>query len=224
MTNIYLDIETLPTQPEEEAKGIIAETINAPATMKKQETIDDWHNGVGKYAGIKEAAIEEVYRKTALDGAKGHILSIAFAVEDNPVIVVYEDREKATISKFFLLLKESLNGRPPFFIGQFVAGFDLKFTFHRAVILGIKPPFELPFWGRHNQHFFDNQQAWAGFNGRMSQDNLCKALGIEGKPSDITGANVYDHWLVGDIDRILEYNKDDVEKARLIHKRLTFSE
>ncbi|MBV1929829.1 MAG: hypothetical protein KUG81_10010 [Gammaproteobacteria bacterium] len=28
----------------------------------------------------------------------------------------------------------------------------------------------------------------------------------------------------GDIDRIAEYNVDDVEKARMIHKRLTFSE
>ena len=222
--NCYLDIETIPAQPKDEAKAIIAESISAPATMKKQETIDDWHNGADKYAGVKEATIDEAYRKTALDGAKGHICSIAFAIEDQEVLAVYDNKETELLRLFFTSLHNQLDGRPPFFIGQFIGGFDLKFIFHRAVILGVKPPFELPFWGRHNQHFFDNQQAWAGFNGRMSQDNLCKALGIDGKPSDITGANVYDHWLDGDIKRIAEYNKDDVEKARLIHKRLTFTE
>ncbi len=55
--NIYLDIETIPAQPEEKTKAEIAKTIEAPAAMKKAETIADWHNGAGKYAGVKDAAI-----------------------------------------------------------------------------------------------------------------------------------------------------------------------
>ena len=65
-------------------------------------------------------------------------------------------------------------------------------------------------------------QAWCGFKDRISQDNLCKALGIEGKPSDISGENVWDFYRAGGIDRIEEYNRDDVEKAREIYKRLNF--
>jgi hypothetical protein len=128
------------------------------------------------------------------------------------------------LADFFCTLTKQLKGRNPYFIGQFIAGFDLKFIFHRAVILGVKPPFDLPFYGRHNSHFYDTQEAWAGFKGRMSQDNLCKALGIEGKPNDISGANVWDHVRDGDIKRVVEYNIDDVEKVRKIHKRLTFQQ
>ena len=225
MTLCFLDIETLPAQPEDEAKAIIAETIKAPATMKKQETIDDWHNGAGKYAGVKDAAIDAEYRKGSFEGAKGQICSIAYAIEDQDVIVdatgTGDDRE--LLVNFFRSLDLQLKDRPPFFIGHNIGAFDLKFLFHRAVILGIKPPFELPFSGRHNQHFFDNMQAWAGFGGRISQDNLCKALGIEGKPDDIDGSKVLDVYKAGGIKRIAEYNADDVTKARMIYKRLTFA-
>jgi len=223
MTNCFLDIETLPVQPEDEAKAIIAEAIKAPATMKKQETIAAWHEDKGKYAGAKDAAIEAIYRKTSLEGLSGQICSIAYAIEDQDVVVIYDEKEEELLRRFFTFLSNKLDGRPPFFIGHNIGAFDLKFLFHRAVILGIKPPFELPFSGRHNQHFFDNMQAWAGFGGRISQDNLCKALGIEGKPDDINGSMVFDIWKDGGIKRIAEYNADDVTKARMIYKRLTFA-
>ena len=61
--NVFLDIETIPEQPEESAKALIAETIEAPAAMKKPETIKAWHDGEGKYEGVKEKAIDDAYRK-----------------------------------------------------------------------------------------------------------------------------------------------------------------
>jgi len=223
--NVTLDMETIPDPNEDEAKALIAETIKAPATMKKQDTIDDWHNGAGKYAGVKDAAIEAEYRKGSLEGLSGQICSIAWAVEDRAVasISIENNSESELLLGFFGSLKDTIGARPPFFIGHNIGAFDLKFLFHRAVILGIKPPFELPFSGRHNQHFFDNMQAWAGFGGRISQDNLCKALGIEGKPDDIDGSKVLDVYKAGGIKRIAEYNADDVTKARMIYKRLTFA-
>ena len=45
MTNVFFDLESIPEQGEEEAKARIAETIAHPASMKKKDTIDDWHNG-----------------------------------------------------------------------------------------------------------------------------------------------------------------------------------
>ena len=221
---VHFDLESIPDPNEDEAKARIAETIKPPAAMKKQETIDDWHSGAGKYAGAKDAAIEAEYRKGSLDGAKGQICSIAFAVEDG---VVWSGSDKNLceynlIDSFFCTLEHQLKGRPPFFVGHYIAGFDLKFIFHRAVILGIRPPFELPFYGRHGQHFYDNMQAWCGFKDRISQDNLCKALGIEGKPSDISGGNVFDFYRAGGIERIEEYNRNDVEQARQIYNRLNF--
>jgi hypothetical protein len=240
----YIDIETIPGQ------GLYAEFLQdaqenfkAPSDLtktqacadlglvgndakftSKDDAIAQW---VAKFSKEKAPEVaEQNWRRTALDGAKGEIISIAWAIEDGPIVAMLRKlggSESDMLSKFFRELSLQLNGRKPFFIGQFIAGFDLKFIFHRAVILGVKPPFDLPFNGRHDQHFYDTQQAWAGFKGRMSQDNMCKALGIEGKPGDISGGNVWDHVRDGDIDRVVEYNIDDVNKVRQLHKRLTFS-
>ena len=228
--NIFLDIETIPAQPENEAKAIIAESIQAPATMSKPETIQQWHEGSGKYAGVKEAAIEKTYRDTSLDGAKGQICSIAFASDESGVISVCtsDNSEKGVIENAFngIISLLSLNYgdavKSTYFIGHYVAGFDLKFLFHRCVILGIKPPFKLPFDGRHGKDFYCTRSAWAGYRDHIKQDNLCKALGIEGKPSDIDGSKVWDFVKAGNIDRVAEYNRDDVEKVRAIYNRLNF--
>jgi predicted PolB exonuclease-like 3'-5' exonuclease len=219
--NVFIDIETIPTQPEEETKAAIV--VEPPASIKKQETLDAWHKGEGKYAGVKDALIEETYRKTALDGAKGEVISVCFSVEGNQYTkhrsLGYSESE--LISDVFCGLEDCLEARPPFFIGHNIR-FDLKFLWHRAVILGIDPCFKLPFSGRHNSDFFCTMEAWAGFNQRISQDNLCKALGIEGKPDGISGANVWDHVKAGDIGKVAEYNADDVQKVEAIYNRLNF--
>ncbi len=222
MSSVWLDIETIPEQPEDEAKALIAETISHPATIKKQETIKEWHQGRGKYAGVKEAAIEKAYRDTSFDAAKGQICSIAYAVEDGDIMSFSSDNDAEILHWLFGTLGDELDGRPPFFVGHYIGGFDLKFLFRRAVINGIKPPFNLPFDGRHGQHFYDTETAWCGYRDNISQDKLCKALGIEGKPADISGENVWDFYRAGGIDRIEEYNRDDVKKNRMIYKRLNF--
>ena len=225
--NTFLDIETIPQQPEAEVKAEIERTISHPSTMSKPETIEQWHKGEGKYAGVKDALIEKEYRKTSFDGGKGQIVSIAFALEDGDVAVTHRpdltpSSEVRMIEFVFEILAASLHGRPPYFIGQFVAGFDLKFLFHRCVVLGIKPPFSLPFSGRHGKDFYCTQQAWAGFGGKISQDKLCKLLGIEGKPNDIDGSKVWDFIKAGKFNEVADYNIDDVEKNRMIYNRLNF--
>jgi DNA polymerase elongation subunit (family B) len=223
--NVFIDIETIPEQPEKEAKVRIAKTIQAPAVMKKSETISEWHNGEGKYAGVKAAAIEDAYRKTSFDGAKGQICSMAWKVEGGDTSSCTNSisgGEAGMLEVFFDVIADSCNGRPPYFIGQYIGGFDLKFIFHRAIILGIKPPFRIPFDGRHGKDFYCTQAAWAGFGGRMSQDNLCKALGIEGKPDDIDGSKVWDFYKEGGIERIEEYNRYDVETVEKIYNRINF--
>jgi hypothetical protein len=227
--NTYIDIESIPEQPEFESKRAIAETISHPAAMKKAETIREWNEGLGKYAGEKEAAIDKAYRSTSFNGAKGQICSISFAVADREIISFTDrDGEKALLSSFVEALMKELDiaghgQRPPFFIGHYLSGFDLKFLFHRLVINGIQTAFDLHFNGRHDQHYYDTMIAWAGYKDRISQDNLCKALGIEGKPDGIDGSKVWDFYKEGRIDEIEEYNRDDVDKVRQIHKRLTFS-
>ena len=226
--NVFFDIETIPEQSEEAAKRAISDSISAPASMKKPETISDWHNGAGKYAGEKESAIESAYRATSFDGARGQVCSIAYAVGDGELVSSTDVKcgsEKGLLEWFVKSLTEKVgkNGkRPCFFIGHFIGGFDLKFLFHRLVVSGIDPGFELPFNGRHGQHFFDTMIAWAGYKNRISQDDLCKALGMEGKPNGIDGSLVWDFYKSGRIAEIEEYNSDDVAKVREIYQRLTF--
>ena len=219
--NVFTDIESIPEQPEAEAKLLIAENIQPPGTIKKEETKQEWHAGTGKYAGVKESLIEETYRKTSLDGARGQICSVAWAVGDGEIMCTEESKEALILAELFDRLMAELKDRPPYFIGHYISSFDLPFIFKRAVINNIRPPFQL-MGGRHGQEYFDTRLAWAGYKEHISQANLCKALGIEGKPDDIDGSKVWDFYQAGDIARIREYNKDDVDKVRQIFNRINF--
>ena len=223
--NVFIDIETIPQQPEKEAKLAIAETITAPNTMSKPETIEAWHNGVGKYEGEKEKVIDETYRKTSFDASKGEICSIAWAIQDGDIhhCGAYEScQEKDLLRFFFDKVLVGLEKNVPYFVGHYIGGFDLKFIWQRAVILGVKPSFELPFNGWHGSDYFDTMTAWCGKkSGSISADNLAKALGIEGK-GDMDGSKVWDTWKAGDFAKVCEYNADDVRIVREIHRRITF--
>lgn len=242
--NVFLDIETIPAQGDSFNEYLEAEKreFKAPSTLTKTQACADlgltgndakftskddairlWEQ---RFAEEKAPDVaEEKWRKTSFDGAAGEIITIAWAVEDGEIRCVGRDlgeSEAGLIGSFFSTLKSELGRQQPYFIGQFIGGFDLKFIYHRAVILGVKPPFSLPFNGRHKSDFFCTQIAWAGYNNRMSQNNLCKALGIEGKPDDIDGSQVWDFVKAGNTDRVAEYNIDDVNKVRQIYNRLTF--
>lgn len=232
---IYIDIETIPAQPEDEVKAEIAKKIKAPASMKKSETIKDWHDGAGKYKGVKIAAIDEAYRKTALDGTHGEIISCVISDGVN----FYENSRDLGESEAFLLSKifgdiESLIGlnnlgplaraaghKQAFFIGHNVR-FDLKFLWQRAVINNIPPAFKIPFNGRHGKDFFDTMEAWAGYGQTISQDNLCKALGMEGKRDEVKGSNVWDYVKAGQVSKVAQYNKHDVQDVVKIYNRINF--
>ena len=223
--NIYLDIETIPAQPEDVTKAEIAKTVSAPAQMSKPETIAEWHSGIGKYAGVKDAAIEDQYRKTSFDGAHGEIISLAYGTDSGKREVFYRnlrDSEADLLKEAFGSISESLGrANSVFFVGHNIP-WDLKFIWQRAVILRVAPPFEIPYWGRHGTNFWDNMQAWAGYNGKISQDNLCKAFGIKGKPDDIDGSKVWDFVKRGDVKRVSEYNLDDIWKVIAIYNRIKF--
>ena len=245
--NVYFDIETIPCQSGAlDYDSFLAsekENFKAPSGLTKTQACADlgitgndakftskddailkWEH---KFAAEKAPEVaEEKWRKTSFDGGHGEIISMSWAIEDGPIDSMSRmvgETESQLINGFFDAITPVLSKRPPFFIGQFVAGFDLKFLFQRCVVLKIKPPFKLPFNGRHDSDFYCTQIAWAGFKGRMSQDNMCKALGIEGKPGDIDGSKVWDFVKAGDVKRVEEYNRDDVFKVRELHKRLTFA-
>lgn len=223
--NIYLDIETIPTQ-RDDLKALVAEKVTPPASMSKPETIAKWE------AEKKPEAIEEEWRRTALDGAMGEIVAIAWAVDDEVPQVAWRSLERPeadVLAEFFGSIAPRLNtpGRPirPTWVGHFITGFDLRFIWQRAVILGVEPGFYLPYdakpWG---SDVFDTKTAWSGvssYGKSASLDTLCKVMGFAGK-GDIDGSKVWDYVKAGRMPEVAEYCKDDVEKARLLHRRMTF--
>jgi hypothetical protein len=260
--HLYLDIETIPGQ-RPGLRDEIAAKILPPGSYKKPETIAAWE------ADEKTALVEEAFRKTSFDGSIGHVISIAFAVDDGRVsrtsvgnarpgiddgvsYEVFRALEAQRLIDAFAIIGEELqaladsrvdhhlgpsrgygymvrgewrDSRPP--IGPVTvvahhADFDLRFLYHRAVILGVPVPSWFPINPRPGSDaVYDTMTRWAGHGGRIGQDRLCEALGIP-RGDDIKGSQVYDFWLAGGGAEIADHNVADVERLRAIHRRMTF--
>lgn len=245
---VYIDIETLPSADREPFIQDARDNFRAPSSLTKGQagadlglegnelkfaSADDvkarWEK---EMAAVKADEVgDEKWRKTALDGTHGRVLAIGYRVDRGETKVLYresEDEAGFLRDSFDHIVADcsehhdQANKRQPLFIGHNVV-FDLKFLFRRAVILGVNPPFDLPFQGRHDGAFYCTSKAWCEFKEYISLDNLCKALGIPGKDG-FDGSMVYDAWAAGEHDKIREYCADDVNKVVAIHKRLIFSE
>lgn len=215
--NLYLDIETIPSQsPEVHAR--IAETIKPPATYKKAETIAAWEQNE------KPAAIKEAIAKTALDGSVGHVCCIGYAAERGAPETVYMSTAGAEESVLlgFIAAVSDLAGPYPniTIIGHNVVNFDIRFLWQRAIVLGIRMPAWFPRdpkpWGNEA---FDTMTAFAGSRGTIGMERLCLALGMEGK-GEIDGSMIGDLWAAGEHDKIASYCRADVERTRKIHQRM----
>jgi 3'-5' exonuclease len=214
MHNVFLDIETLPSQcPDYRAK--VRAGIKPPANYSKPETITKW------MAENAESATDEAIAKTALDPASGHICSIAWAVGDGEIQNAQTgaslDNEASVIDEFFDALPQIGMTR---FIGHYITGFDLRFIMCRAIVLGVKVP---ALWPRDpkpwDQNVFDTMTAWAGARGTIGLERLCEALGIESPKGDMAGNQVAAAWAAGEFDRIAAYNKKDVEAVRKVFRK-----
>lgn len=203
---MYFDIETLPDMRGgvEAAKERAKAAIKVPGNYKKTETIT---------AYIEENA-EEEWRKTALDGFRGHVCSIAV---DNEAYVIKDiAREPALIQWFFSKLRAESK-----LAGHNIIGFDLKFLLKRALVLGLELPPDYLFpralkpW---DASVIDTATIFGTGQDMISLANLAAGLGIDGKIAD--GAQVVDMWLAGNFEDIRLYNLDDVRIVREAHKRM----
>lgn len=250
---VFIDIETIPGQSDE-LKADIAkqfpevapfEEPKCPRTFKKPESIKEWQEntlpGLREAAQLKhqeevnkrQAAIEEAWRKTGLYGDQGEIVCIGWAIEDAEPSVLYRslgESEVDLLTLFYKNIHMQLNKRHPFWIGHNVM-FDLRFLFHRSVILNIRPYVNLHLdakpWGEQVQ---DTMIMWSGMRDKISLDRICKALGIQCKGSDlpdneyIDGSMVWDFVKRGEIQKVAAYCKADVVRCRDAYKRMTFAE
>lgn len=234
---VDLDIETIPAPnrefyidaAEQEPFRVPGDMTRERAAMElglldyknfsKEQVLQMWALEFGPRRA--EIAGDQAWRATALDGTYGRVLSIAWSVDFEEPTGIIKLNEPELLALAFNVIADDLDDRKPFFIGHNIP-WDLKFLYRRAVILGIVPPFDLPFNGRHGQDYFCTSQAWCSHGERIKQDHLARALGLPGK-GDMDGSKVCDAWLAGEYGKILEYNMDDVKQNIHIYRRLQFT-
>ena len=214
--NIVIDIETIPDQSPA-AKQEIAETIKHPAQMKKQETINDWHYGNGKYAGEKDKAIDEKYLKTSFDGGYGEIICICVDIDGDKGIFSNKKGEQNMLIDFWDAIETATPA--PYFIAH-NAKFDLPFLWHRSIVNSVSTKGFSPH-GRHNSNHYCTMEAWAGFNGKIGLDRLAKILGFPGKTEGMDGSQVWPEYQKGNLNKIIDYCMDDVQLTKHIFERMT---
>lgn len=210
MSNIYLDIETIPSQ-EQWVKDTIE--VKPSAAIKKQETLDKW------YKEEYPAKLEEALSKTALDGLTNQIIVIGLAINDGEVITLTNDYEFNLLNEFYHTLKMKADAFGNVFIGHNILGFDLNVLKKRSIIKNVAPDFKMPFAAKPwDDSVYDTMLRWDAKN-FTSQDKISLALGLEGK-GDMDGSMVYQYWKDGRIDEIKNYCGRDVATVREIHKRM----
>lgn len=216
---IVIDIETIPDQTPG-AKQLYIDSVKAPAKFKKAESIAQW------LEENKESEGEQQWLKTSFDGAKGQVCAVGVLCVDTGRKDVFTGSERGILMQLSDFCVENAPfdnaTTAAYFIGHNAKGFDLPFLHKRFVINNIKPGFKCKWHGRHGVDMYDTMEGWAGFNGRISLDNLANALGLGGKTEGMDGSQVWPEFEKGNIDKIASYCADDVELTYQVYKRLNW--
>lgn len=215
---LYLDIETLPTN-DAAVMAEIEASITPPGSYKKAETIAEWERET------KPGLVKEAIAKTSFSGAAGSVCCIGWAWNDaEPNSILAGGRvgdEAAMLRAAAQVLQQT---RPsglerPVIVGHYVAGFDIRFLWQRAFVLGVPLP---PWFPRDpkpwSDGIHDTMTMWGGKES-ISLDDLCKALLIPGK-GNMTGADVASMWERGEHEAVAAYCRDDVSRVRAVHQRM----
>jgi hypothetical protein len=249
--NIVIDLETCPAQDPsvlEALRESASSNFKAPSSLTKEQAAIDL--GITDKETIKftskdsmlamwsekfkveaaEQSAQAEWRKTAFDGAVGHICVIGVAFDDEPPIALYyEDwhEKEAWLLQDFSAMVESrciADGYlQPTFIGHNLVDFDLRFLFQRSVVLNVKPSSFIPFTAKPwDQAVYDTMTRWSSKD-RTNMPKICKALGIDGK-GDMDGSKVWDAVRDGKIADVAEYCKGDIERTRAMYRRFNFIE
>lgn len=212
---LYLDIETLPTTD----AAVIADIesgIVPPASMSKPETIEKWEKET------KPSVVAEAIAKTSFSGAWGSICCIGWAWGDDIIQSALCNGDEAKFLGSCLKIIES--DRPTYgsvtVVGHHIAGFDIRFIWQRAFVLGVRMPVWLPRdpkpW---SNEINDTMIMFSGARDFISLDKLCKAMGLPGK-GDMNGSEVAEAWSQGRFDDVAGYCRDDVSRVRSVHQRM----
>jgi len=225
MPNLFLDIETLPTD-RDDVRELLARKVTHPATISKPETIAKWN------AESRPAAIDEAVAKTGLDGTFGRVCVIGWAIDDGPVQTVSSDHdERGLLSEFLARLDLSHSDLfSTCVIGHNVTGFDLRFLVQRYIVNSIRPPSVITRAAQAKpwevDKVFDTMVQWSGGAARPggSLEKLCMALSIPSPKNGVDGSMVASVVAAGGIAEVADYCAGDIEATRKVWRRMTFQD
>jgi 3'-5' exonuclease len=123
---------------------------------------------------------------------------------------VGERSEKGLISSFVDRIAE-LSPQLVTFNGS---SFDLPVLRYRAMVYGVAAPglSSRPYFNRYAEDAVDLCDVLSSFSsqGKVTLHELCRVMGLPGKPDGISGAEVERHYREGRIREIAEYCESDV--------------
>lgn len=208
------DIETIPSQ-EGWVREFVKETIKPPASMKKEDTIQDW------WDNKSEQAIEDKIAKMAFDGGACHVIHISHCFDEGEVVgntINDVKDEKDLISGFFDVLKRELSPMDVV-AGHNIIGFDLRILKQRAMVLGVEIPRTVSFNAKKwDNNPFDTMLQWDSQN-FVKLDYLCKVFGVDDKGL-LDGSDVYPLWQAKNYKAIHKYGCHDTNITRQLFRKM----
>lgn len=127
------------------------------------------------------------------------------------------DDERSIVEAFFDLFEGA--SRPPRIVSWNGAGFDLPVLRYRALRHGVAAPGfhreEGRYGHRHDTMHVDVMDALSGYgaSARAGLGTVAELLGLPGK--SFLDREVYEHWLAGEHERVVEYCKLDTLETML---------
>lgn len=183
---------------------------------------------------------EEEYRRLALTGEYGRVLTIGVIVEvDGRVIACgclgrdrttrsFHLQERRTLQAWWKLLKDFRTSTDLIITFNGIS-FDLPIIYKRSVINRVRPTVELSFARYRSQPLFDVMQEWNKWDPRkhISLDELSRILGLTSpKQNGMDGSKVYDRFCEGTHthEELAAYCMADVRVLRLCWYRMMYPE
>lgn len=229
-----LDIETLTLPDFRERVGPQLERQIRLGNMRVEQQ--------QRYLEDIAAEEERCYALGALSATSGRVLSIAVHVGSIPGLEFpglgqpasehvfgidtdgFEQSEKRALLDFLALMKD-FDCDCDEVVGHNVLGFDLPFIFQRCLVheIQVRPFVNLADYNVRG--VFDTMHRWwLGARRHVSLDDVAWALGIESsKTAEVEGSKVFDLYQAGQLDKIRDYNLNDVRVTRKIYERMVAS-
>lgn len=222
---VYLDLETLPPEMNDEELKKFNDNLSPPKTLKDPVKIENWYT----------ENVEKKYRDLAKSSSTANVATLGYAFNENNAVCLYDEKrdEKSLLEAFYEDIINEINNQHVDgdinslnytikFVGFNCRKFDLDLLWKRAKFHGLHDLAKLIPRDKWDKNVIDIMEVFLGSNYHeyISQNAVCEYFKIEQKPNGIDGSKVYDYWMAGRYEEISQYNIYDVETVRKLFKIL----